>query len=962
MKNLQKTDSRRPPNYLPSVNSLDRFLGFLFGDDIFISYSHRDAINYAPALATALANKKFVSYLDQYGGEVENELPARVIRHLKRSTALVLIGTPAAVQSEAVRREVEIFKLTGRPIIPIDVGNALTRSEWIEIVRGIPVSNETVSSRAPANKQIALTVDSDQIISEQVSPDVEAVAAPSSMVVSRVVDSFKYTKRNDRQRRMFLLAFILLIASLGAVVISSFKTWNATIEAARAIHDRTEAQRQEKQANDDAEVARSERLRAEVARGKALKDKADADKAASAAAAREQIALKNEARASANARREETRASSLQKVATSAQLIGTEPGKALAVAVSAYHQYRTREAQTRLLDNLQRYPGLKKIQRNHQTGVSAVEAPVNGMLVSIGDGKFLPWATAITPKRNNLIFWDAQTFEPIDIETTDELFDQSKISCISGGNLCATNNARGWIVLWTVDLTSRKFTPHETKIPSPSSSNGFELVNEKLLASTRKNGQVYLVNLERPDSAPTPLATGFQSTANQIIVSTKKDQLAVAFAEGIALISLSQSTAPKTLRYSEEQQKRFWNASSLSFSSDDELLAIGTTDRASLILKVSDLQPLGEPIEDGGGLVAFARGKTGNKLVTVNAEGISLWELHLPGAGRTRRLHIPVTGVRSLSFLPGSSQELVTGFADGTVALWDLMRENTLARRFTEVEYDWVVDRFAFDKTGKYLIGNNDEYLKNNDHGFEDMPTRLWRFADDKYTLVSERDSAVENLRFPRRVVDVNDQSIWFEKRDGITREEFVLTPGGKDIFRTQNAVLTSDDRTLVTLDGDDVVVWDVTNHRQARFLKKLSERKTPTCLAISHTEKVLAVGYNGGEIALFDLPHRRPIGTLNSPFVAKNINGAVSAIAFSFNDSMIASSGPSSRIDLWDRRSRDLIGSLDFRPTDIANALVFTPSGNRLLSHGFYGWRIWDISPTSWVNRAVNITRHLKN
>ncbi len=54
MKNLQNTDSRSPANYLPTVNVLDRFLGFLFGDDIFISYSHRDAINYARAFATAL--------------------------------------------------------------------------------------------------------------------------------------------------------------------------------------------------------------------------------------------------------------------------------------------------------------------------------------------------------------------------------------------------------------------------------------------------------------------------------------------------------------------------------------------------------------------------------------------------------------------------------------------------------------------------------------------------------------------------------------------------------------------------------------------------------------------------------------------------------------------------------------------------------------------------------------------
>ena len=945
MKNLQNTDSRSPANYLPTVNVLDRFLGFLFGDDIFISYSHRDAINYAPALATALAGKKFVSYLDQYGGEVENELPARVIRHLKRSTAFVLVGTRSAVQSEAVRKEVEIFRATGRPIIPIDIGNALTQAEWIEIVKGIPVSRESESSSIAS-----ITLANEQIIAEPVLDDSENVEAPSLLVVSRVVDSFKYTKRNQRQRRMFLTAFILLVASLASTAIGVVRSWNATIDAAIAVDDRNKAQAQEQQANKDAKSAELRRVTAEAERGAALKDKNEAQANATAAVAREQVALRNEARASANARLQQTRASSLEKVSTSAQLIGTEPARALAVGVSAYQQYPSRETVGRLLDNLQRYHGLEKIQRNHMTSVSSVESPVNGLLVSVGEGISQSWETGTTSRRNNLIFWDGQTLKPIDVQSTDVSFDQSKISCLAGGNLCASNNEAQRIVLWTVDLTNKKITSHPTNIPFPDSSNGFELVSEKLLAVARTNGQIDLVNLDRPNSESRRLATGFYTKLNQIAVGTKKDKLALAYENGLALISLSEPQAfkPKSLLYSGEQRERFRNANSLSFSVNDELLAIGSWDLSSLIVKVSDLQPLGEPIEDSGGIVAFGRENNSNKLATANAKGISIWELSLPEAGRRRRLQIPVNDVRSLNFLPGSSQKLVTGLGDGTVALWDLARENTLARKFTDIEYDHVVDRFVFDETGEYLIGNS------NVQTFE---TRIWRFADDKYTLVpnDEVPGLVARLRFPRRMGPSQKNSVWFDNRHNRGSEEFVLNLPGQNTYRSI-AVLTNDDRTMVTIVGDDVVVWDVTNRQQARKIYKLPRGATPTSLALSHSEKILAVGDKGGEIVLFDLRSGRRIGSLTSPFSTQYMRGGVAAIAFSWDDSLIAFSHSPHTIDLWDRSSQTLIGSLDSRDFYSGVSLVFTPSGNGLLSCGYDGWRVWDISVASWLNRTLNI------
>src|SRR5262245_65856029 len=103
-------------------------LRFLFGDDIFISYSRRDGANYAAALANELSKpgRDFSCFLDQWGAAAANELSKPVVQALRRSTVLVLVGTPGAMQSKFVRQEVEDFSRrrllsAHRPILPLTI-------------------------------------------------------------------------------------------------------------------------------------------------------------------------------------------------------------------------------------------------------------------------------------------------------------------------------------------------------------------------------------------------------------------------------------------------------------------------------------------------------------------------------------------------------------------------------------------------------------------------------------------------------------------------------------------------------------------------------------------------------------------------------------------------------------------------------------------------------------------------
>lgn len=135
---------------------------FFFGDDIFISYSRADAGRYVTALAAELSESGYLCYFDQLGTDVNRNLPASLKEKIRKSTALVLIGTVGPAGSRYVREEVEIFKGTKRRIIPIDVDGALEQNEWPEIagLSLIPEAMSRVKKGEPDTGTIKLLKDS----------------------------------------------------------------------------------------------------------------------------------------------------------------------------------------------------------------------------------------------------------------------------------------------------------------------------------------------------------------------------------------------------------------------------------------------------------------------------------------------------------------------------------------------------------------------------------------------------------------------------------------------------------------------------------------------------------------------------------------------------------------------------------------------------------------------------------
>jgi WD40 repeat protein len=241
---------------------------YIWGDDIFISYSRSDGAGYAAGVAAALAARKYSCKLDQWGTHPGKEMPAALLRALRRSHMLVLVGSPGAARSDAVRQEVTQFLTTKGMVVPIDFRGALREASWWPSVQGLPWSTEP--------------------------PSALETGEPSPATISRIENTHLYTRKDQRLRRITAVTAavlgVLLPSAAAAGVIATRQTRNA-LDAARAAGSaRADALQQ-------AGIAKTQRAAAEEARADAIaqsrlaaQQRAEAERQTKIAAARRLLA------------------------------------------------------------------------------------------------------------------------------------------------------------------------------------------------------------------------------------------------------------------------------------------------------------------------------------------------------------------------------------------------------------------------------------------------------------------------------------------------------------------------------------------------------------------------------------------------------------------------------------------------------------------------------------------------
>lgn len=287
---------------------------FFFGDDIFISYSRSDAGKYATALAARMSELGYLCLLDQLGTDVNRNLPDSLREKVRRSTALVLIGTEGAASSRYVREEVNIFKESRRPIHPINVNDALSKEDWPELA-GLSWISES-------RKRV-----------EKGEPDPEAI--------TQLRNSSRYRRRNQWLRLSLLLGFTFLALTVAVTVGASY-VWVVGADVRRITAEMmgTRASEAAAQAEANADKASERERTAKADADRATVQAADAENRKWEAVGQQEVAEAGmrQAQLLERAAEESAAAATRQEEGSRAALIAREPGmefKALALALKA---------------------------------------------------------------------------------------------------------------------------------------------------------------------------------------------------------------------------------------------------------------------------------------------------------------------------------------------------------------------------------------------------------------------------------------------------------------------------------------------------------------------------------------------------------------------------------------------------------------------------------------------------
>src|SRR5262249_26746569 len=154
-----------------------------FRYDVFISYSHRDAREYAANLKDQLAQLDFSCFIGKEESPPGSSLDPTLAKALRKSAVLVLLATERALTRPYIVSEFEKFAATERTIVPINILGALTKDD------------EAVLSKSPWS-----LITERKIVWIDEADDAFAKQKPSPQIADGIDKLFKYTRRNARVR------------------------------------------------------------------------------------------------------------------------------------------------------------------------------------------------------------------------------------------------------------------------------------------------------------------------------------------------------------------------------------------------------------------------------------------------------------------------------------------------------------------------------------------------------------------------------------------------------------------------------------------------------------------------------------------------------------------------------------------------------------------------------------------
>ncbi|HEU4934109.1 MAG TPA: TIR domain-containing protein, partial [Pyrinomonadaceae bacterium] len=824
----------------------------LAADDIFISYTRLDASTYAAGLADELTKKGFSCFIDKLGTDPNKELPDMLLRKLKSCAMLVVVGTDRAASRQTITDEVRNFLETGRKssIVPIDFDGSIYRANWYSLIEGI----------APEPEKNPTALDDGE---------------PSPSVVSRIEKQFNYTRRNQRLRRaaisMAIVFALLLLAGVGAGVYArkQLVLANAASEAADKARSEAESGRKAaREARDAADLARADADKEKVRADKAADDARIAEGRAGEAVKREQVARELEAKATANARLQETIGLSRAKATSAMRFGATEPDHALSESVKAYRIHPTVEARGSLLASLEQYPNLVGVARENPNPIVSLASCHNGAVLVSSDDTGL------------ILFWDAARKRVVKrVEPTAKKNYGVRVTCAPAGSLCAADDLGGKLTVWEVETRDEEYEVVErvsidsltdVNIPvqvTPVFATPNLLVTVADASTFRRQQQIALLHLDQ--AAPQPVVKTLVvppdvtreefGIARSLTANSATKMIAIGFNRGVALWYIDALDRPATwVRHPKEWTGVDHITASLSLSPDGKYLAVAANggDVAVWDLSEEEAKLVNNSHPDAGSYVALFQnslnGSEATYMVTAKRNGeIKLWDIWNP-ATWTRAFK---PGISAL--IPVDDTGMIAmGSSDGLLASWDMGRESRLRQSLAGVKYPRA---FVFGRTTGLL------YAASGSESEGDTASRLWRQVRGRYEPLPPGEIRPE---FPagefglQLLSDVSSEYIGLRNVYAGRSNEIRV-----DIKHTLSAprAVSHDGRTLAIgesatqpwniseVEPTAIAVWDISDKAHPRRLSSLNFDGRPVTLSFGDDGATLAASYDNGRIVLWD-------------------------------------------------------------------------------------------------------------
>lgn len=366
---------------------LEMPLRYLFGRDLFISYSRSDARKYAPALAITLQKQmpKLSFYLDRWIAPASGKLPLSLRLHLRWSSILVVVCTERAVASRFVQDEVAKFATLGRKVVTIDVEGAFSevrgQEPWVNV------------SGADPEEEMCAAI---------------AKGKPSENVIERVIKMVEFTTQDRRLRRAVWATFAFVVLSVGGIGVYGYTANQKRIEAeaaakvaddqAKAAETRAvNAQKAEEDAKQARALAESATLVANQKREEALKAQAKAEDLQAQAEEKAGEAREKERVATAEAQKQQTIAHAQRLTAENnlaADPQSEEIEKKILFTVESMRRYSSREAYSNLIEAIRITPRpLTKLSNHADTVREITFSPDSNYIATLSNGGVRMWLT-----------------------------------------------------------------------------------------------------------------------------------------------------------------------------------------------------------------------------------------------------------------------------------------------------------------------------------------------------------------------------------------------------------------------------------------------------------------------------------------------------------------------------------------------------------------------------------------